>query len=82
MVAVLRIPRATPLDAERDPLLLWERLVVTDAIRALIVASADPDAIHRRAMIEGMRSLRQRGSDLVQAGRFTQETIDDLMPDD
>jgi type II secretory ATPase GspE/PulE/Tfp pilus assembly ATPase PilB-like protein len=63
-------------------LLLHERMVVTDAIRALIVAGAATDSIHRRAMVEGMRSLRQIGFDQVRTRRLTPEIIAEWTPED
>lgn len=68
--------------SQPDFLLVHEQLVVTDAIRALIVTGADPDAIHRLAIADGMRSLRQVGLDEVLAGRLTREAVDEMTPVD
>ncbi len=65
-----------------DVVLLHEQLVVTDAVRALIVSSADSEAIHRQAMLEGMRSLRQAGWDQVRSHRLTEEAMLYTTPDD
>lgn len=65
-----------------DVLLLYERLVVTPAIRGLVLAGADADAVHRQAIADGMRSLRQNGLEHVRAGRLTHETVVDMTPDD
>lgn len=65
-----------------DSLLLHERIVVTDAIRALVMAGADEDAIHRRAIADGMISLRNRARDQVRAGRLTLELATTMTPDD
>ena len=71
---ILRLPS--------EVLLLHERLVVTPAIRGLIVAGADSEAIHRRAIADGMQSLRKVGNELVRAGRVPADAIADLTPDD
>lgn len=40
-----------------EPVLLHERLVVTNGIREVILAGADAEAVHRQALADGMRSL-------------------------
>jgi type II secretory ATPase GspE/PulE/Tfp pilus assembly ATPase PilB-like protein len=62
--------------------LLHERIVVTDAIRSLIIEGADEEAIHRRAIAEGMRSLRQAGLEQLRAGHLTSESVATMTPDD
>jgi type II secretory ATPase GspE/PulE/Tfp pilus assembly ATPase PilB-like protein len=64
------------------PLLIHERLVVTDAVRALVLAGADAEAVHRQAMAEGMRSLRQTGLEEVEAGRLPEGAVVEMTPDD
>ena len=54
------------------PILVHEQLVVTQAIRGLILRGAEADVIHRQAIADGMRSLRQSGLDLV---NLTSKTI-------
>jgi type II secretory ATPase GspE/PulE/Tfp pilus assembly ATPase PilB-like protein len=62
--------------------LLHERIVVTNMVRSLIIAGADEDAIHRCAIAEGMRSLRQVGLEQVRAGHLTPEAVATMTPDD
>lgn len=64
------------------PILLHERLVVTEAIRELVLAGADADVVHRQAVAEGMRSLRQLGLDHVAAGRLTAADVTYATPGD
>ena len=64
------------------PILIHEQLVVTPAIRGLILSDADADTIHRRAIADGMRSLRQCGLDLVYMGNLQREAIFDATPED
>jgi type II secretory ATPase GspE/PulE/Tfp pilus assembly ATPase PilB-like protein len=77
-----RLFRPSDDEAGTDFLLLHERLVVTDAIRALIVAGADPHPIHRLAIAEGMRSLRQLGLEQVRAGRLSADVVAAMTPED
>jgi len=63
-------------------MLLHEDLRVTDAIRALILAGADVDTIHRQAIAEGMRSLRKAGLVEVDMGRLPRDYVIEMTPDD
>lgn len=65
-----------------EPILLHERLVVTSAIRELVLAGPSEDAVHRQAMADGMRSLRQAGLEQVRADRLTHAAVVDATPDD
>ena len=65
-----------------EPILLHERLVVTSAIRELVLAGSDEDALHRQAIADGMRSLRLDGLDHVRAGRLTLKAVAEATPDD
>lgn len=64
------------------PLLVHEQLIVTQAIRDLVLSGAGADTIHRRAIVDGMRSLRQRGLDLVDTGKLRRDSMLDATPDD
>ena len=77
-----RLFRPSEGDTRQEFRLLHERIVVTDAIRSLIVEGADQDAIHRRAIAEGMCSLRQAGLDQISAGHLTPEAVATMTPDD
>lgn len=77
-----RLIRPSNDNAQQEFLLLHERILVTDAIRALVLAGADEDAIHRRAIADGMRSLRRTALDQVDVGRLTSEAVATLTPDD
>jgi type II secretory ATPase GspE/PulE/Tfp pilus assembly ATPase PilB-like protein len=78
-----RLIRPTNDSPRQGFLLLHERLVVSDAIRALVLAdAADEGAIHRRAIADGMRSLRRKALDLVHAGHLTPELATAMTPDD
>ncbi len=77
-----RLFRSTTNSDTPETLLLHERLAVTEAIRALITAGADPDAVHQQAIDDGMRSLRQLGLDHVKAGRLTLQQVDEMIPAD
>jgi type II secretory ATPase GspE/PulE/Tfp pilus assembly ATPase PilB-like protein len=67
------------LEAE-GPVLLYERLLVTDSVRALVVKNADSERIHRTAMAEGMRSLRQMGLEMAKAGRVKAGAVEFTTP--
>ena len=56
------------LRLQSEVLLLHEQLLVTSAIRGLILAGADSEAIHRQAVADGMQSLRTAGNEVVRAG--------------
>jgi type II secretory ATPase GspE/PulE/Tfp pilus assembly ATPase PilB-like protein len=73
---LFRPPRAAQF------MLLHEELRVTDAIRALILADANADAIYRRAIADGMRSLRQVGLAEVHAGRLPRDYVVEMTPED
>lgn len=77
-----RLIRPTNDSPRQGFLLLHERLVVSDAIRALVLADADEGAIHRRAIADGMRSLRQNALDHVHAGQLTFELATAMTPED
>ena len=77
-----RLFRPSNDDRRREFRLLHERIVVTDAIRSLILTGADEETIHRRAIAEGMCSLRQAGLQQVRAGHLTSEAVDAMTPDD
>jgi type II secretory ATPase GspE/PulE/Tfp pilus assembly ATPase PilB-like protein len=62
--------------------LLWEKVLVTHEIRALVLGGADPDAIHRQAIAQGTESLRQAGLLQVSAGRLDLEEVVYRTPDD
>lgn len=64
------------------PILVHERLVVTPAIHGLILGGADADSIHRRAIADGMRSLRQWGLDLTHTGQLRRDAMLDATPED
>jgi type II secretory ATPase GspE/PulE/Tfp pilus assembly ATPase PilB-like protein len=82
MALSTRLFRPSDDEAGTDFLLLHERLVVTGPIRALIVAGGDPDAIHRRAIAEGMRSLRQLGLEQVRARHLSADAVAAMTPED
>lgn len=86
LVEVVRVVFSTrlarPTDVRADFVLLGEKLLVTHEIRALIHSGADPDAIHRQAIAQGMQSLRQAGLAQVSAGRLDLEEVAYLTPDD
>lgn len=67
--------------AASAPILLHEQLVVTNAIRELVLAGVGEDALHRQAIADGMRSLRQASLDHVRAGRLT-PALAESTPDD
>jgi len=50
---------------------IFETMVVTEAIRAMILERASAGEIRRRAAAEGMKSLRQDGWRLVMSGKTT-----------
>lgn len=77
-----RLIRRSSDGPREECLLLHERIVVTDAIRALVMAGADDDAIHRRAIADGMRSLRANALEQVRAGRLTRNLAAAMTPDD
>jgi CheY-like chemotaxis protein len=77
-----RLIRPSGEDARQEFLLLHERIVVTDSIRTLVNTGADEDAIHRRAIAEGMRSLRHEALDQVRVGRLVSEAVATLPPDE
>jgi hypothetical protein len=77
-----RLFRPLEGDTRQEFRLLHERIVVTDAVRSLIVAGADDEAIHRCAIAEGMCSLRQAGLEQVRAGNLTPEAVAAMTPDD
>jgi type II secretory ATPase GspE/PulE/Tfp pilus assembly ATPase PilB-like protein len=57
-------------------------MVVTEAIRSLIIAGADEGAIHRCAIAEGMCSLRQPAVEQRRAGHLTSALVATMTPDD
>jgi type II secretory ATPase GspE/PulE/Tfp pilus assembly ATPase PilB-like protein len=77
-----RLFRPANGDARQEFRLLHEQIVVTDAIRSLIVAGADDAAIHRRAIAEGMCSLRQVALEEVRAGHLAAGVVATVTPDD
>lgn len=77
-----RLFRPANGDARQEFRLLHEQIVVTDPIRSLIIAGADDDAIHRRAISEGMCSLRQAGLEQVRAGNLAPDAVATMTPDD
>jgi type II secretory ATPase GspE/PulE/Tfp pilus assembly ATPase PilB-like protein len=77
-----RLFRPSEGDTRQEFRLLHERIVVTDAIRSLIIAGAGEDAIHRCAIAEGMSSLRQVGLEQVRAGHLTPAAVATMTPDD
>jgi len=80
---VVRVAFTTRLiRTSSEPILLHERLVVTEAIRRHILAGADWLVIHRQGIADGMRSLRRTGLDHVTAGRLTPEIVAGETPDD
>lgn len=84
LAEVVRVVFTTRLmrTADSEPLLLHERLVVTSAIRELVLVDPNEDAVHREALADGMRSLRQVGMDHVRAGRLTPTAVAQATPDD
>jgi type II secretory ATPase GspE/PulE/Tfp pilus assembly ATPase PilB-like protein len=81
LAAVSRISFGVPL-LPGTPIQLHEELIVSDSIRALIASAADSDQIHRQAVAEGMRTLRQAGLDEVAAGNLHLEAVLDFTPED
>lgn len=77
-VRLFRWPRCL----RASTLLVHEELHVTDAIRVLIAAHASERSLHRQALLDGMRSLRQMARAEVEAGRLDAGGIDDHVPDD
>ena len=54
---------------------IYELLLITDAVRALVLKNSDSPTIHRCAMDEGMDSLRDDGSRKVLEGHTTIEEV-------
>ncbi len=54
---------------------LYEAMLVTDAIRSLVIERAPADKIRDLAMHEGMRPLDQDGIDKVRAGLTSVEEV-------
>jgi type II secretory ATPase GspE/PulE/Tfp pilus assembly ATPase PilB-like protein len=77
-----RLFRPSEGDTRHDVRLLHERIVVTEAIRSLIIADADEGAIHRCSIAEGMCSLRQAALEQSRAGHLTSELVATMTPDD
>ena len=84
LAEVVRVLFTTRLvrPASSEPVLLHERLVVTDGIRDLVLAGGDSDAVHRQAVADGMRSLRQHGLEHVRAGRLEAAAVNNVTPAD
>lgn len=84
LVDVVRMVFTTRLlrPAQSTPVLLHERLRVTNALGELVLADPSEDAVHRHAIKGGMRSLRQAGLEHVRAGRLTHAAVLDATPDD
>ncbi|MBX3157110.1 MAG: hypothetical protein KF773_14135 [Deltaproteobacteria bacterium] len=83
LVDVVRTVFTTRLlrPAQSMPVLLHERLRVTNALRELVLVDPSEDTVHRQALADGMRSLRQAGLEHVRAGRLTQAAVVDATPD-
>jgi type II secretory ATPase GspE/PulE/Tfp pilus assembly ATPase PilB-like protein len=83
-VDVVRMVFTTRLlrPGQSTPVLLLERLRVTNALCELVLADPSEDAVHRHAIKDGMRSLRQAGLEHVRAGRLTHAAVLDATPDD
>jgi hypothetical protein len=77
-----RLFRPSTGDTREEFRLLHEQIVVTDAIRSLIIAGADQDAIHQCAIAEGMCSLRRAALEQVRAGHLTPEAVATMTPED
>lgn len=84
LVEIVRVVFTTRLirPPASEPVLLHERLVVTDAIRELVLVGAGSDVVHRQAVADGMRTLRQDGLDHVRAGRLQAGAVNDVTPAD
>jgi len=54
---------------------IFEMMLISDAIRSLVLESAPSTEIRRQAAKEGMRCLREDGWRLVQSGRTTLEEV-------
>ena len=54
---------------------IFELLVFNEQVRALTLRKASADEIHRLAVAEGMKSMRDNGMDKVAKGLTTQEEI-------
>ena len=54
---------------------IHELLLLTDAIRALVMARADAATIRRAAVASGMRTLRDDGAEKILAGLTTVEEV-------
>ncbi|MCF5632575.1 type II/IV secretion system protein, partial [Pseudomonas syringae] len=54
---------------------VYEIMVMSDNIKALISADLDLNAMRRQAFKEGMRSLRLSGAQKVSAGLTTLEEV-------
>lgn len=65
-----------------EAVLVHEHLRVTAAIRDLVCAGADPDKVHRQALADGMRSLRQVSLGQASAGRLSLQEVVQMTPDD
>jgi general secretion pathway protein E len=61
---------------------IYELLVVTDEIRAMIMGKEDANVIKRRAKIEGMQTLRDDGARKVMLGETSIEEVLRVTQDD
>ncbi len=83
VAAVVRAVFTTRLFRLRsEALLVHERLDVSASIRTLVLADAEPDAIQRQAMADGMQTLRHAGLEHVRAGRLTHDEVIRNTPED
>jgi type II secretory ATPase GspE/PulE/Tfp pilus assembly ATPase PilB-like protein len=84
LVAVVRTVFTTRLlrPGQSTPVLLHEQLRVTSSLGELVLADPSEDAVHRLAMKDGMRTLRQAGLEHVREGRLTHAAVVDATPDD
>jgi type II secretory ATPase GspE/PulE/Tfp pilus assembly ATPase PilB-like protein len=84
LVDVVRVAFTTRLvrPVQALPILLHERLGVTNALRELVLVNPSEEAVRRQAIADGMRTLRQAGLEYVHAGRLTLAAVIDATPDD
>jgi len=54
---------------------IHELLVMSDALRAAVLAGADTATLRRMAVAEGMRTLRDEGDRVVSAGMTSHEEV-------
>jgi type II secretory ATPase GspE/PulE/Tfp pilus assembly ATPase PilB-like protein len=65
----------------RGRICVYEKLVVSDGIRELIARNVGSEIIYRRAVAEGLRTMREQVLDYVAAGEATLDSADMFTPE-